>query len=88
MHTHTHSHTHTDTHVNNLGNEVSGSEEAPSPLSPLKWIREMYNKQKQMADNFADVVVAVAAAPAVCFVVVVSVFFVRCLPSETKNARK
>lgn len=51
-HTFAHTNTHRHTWANNLGNEVSGSEDAPSTLSPLKWIREMYNKQKQMAHHF------------------------------------
>lgn len=52
IHTFSHTFAHTRTRANNLGNEVSGSEDAPSTLSPLKWIREMYNKQKQMAHHF------------------------------------
>lgn len=63
-----------------MGNEVSGSEEAPITVVASKVDkREMYNKQKQMADNFGISLLLLVAAARCLFL---SFFFVLSVPAK------
>lgn len=66
-----------------MGNEVSGSEEAPITVVASKVDkREMYNKQKQMADNFGISLLLLVVVVAAARCLFLSFFFVLCVPAK------